>query len=76
MVEEHVRAETNLEELLTAYPQVVPVFLRHRMLCFGCDLARFESVEDACRIYGKPVAPMLAELATAIRQSDPLPTAL
>lgn len=76
MVEELITADTNLEELLTRYPQVVPVFLRHRMLCFGCDLARFESVGDACRIYGEEISGLLGELSEAIRIDDPSATAL
>ncbi len=76
MVEELVTADTNLEELLTRYPQVVPVFLRRRMLCFGCDLARFESVGDACRIYGEPVDDVLVDLIATIRAEDPSSTAL
>lgn len=74
MVEDRITADTNLEDLLTQYPQVVPVFLRRRMLCFGCDLARFETVGDACRIYGEPVADLLAELIGAIRSDDALET--
>ena len=76
MVEELVTADTNLEELLTRYPQVVPVFLRRRMLCFGCDLARFESVGDACRIYGESVDDVLVDLIATIRAEDPSSTAL
>ncbi|HMM40870.1 MAG TPA: DUF1858 domain-containing protein [Thermomicrobiales bacterium] len=76
MVEERVTEDTNLEELLSRYPQVVPVFLRRRMLCFGCDLARFESIGDACRIYGEPADGILSELIEVIRTSDPSPTAL
>ncbi len=75
MVEERITADTNLEELLARYPQVVPVFLRRRMLCFGCDLARFESIGDACRIYDEPVAGLLSELVDAIRESDTPPAA-
>lgn len=76
MIDDRITAETNLEELLTRYPQVVPVFLRRRMLCFGCDLARFESIGDACRIYGEPADGLLGELIEVNRTSDPSPTAL
>ncbi|HQZ88695.1 MAG TPA: DUF1858 domain-containing protein [Thermomicrobiales bacterium] len=76
MVEEIISTDTNLDDLVTRYPQTVPVFLRHRMLCFGCDLARFESIGDACRIYGEPVERLLEELIEAIRTDDPSPTAL
>jgi len=69
----HISADTNLEDLLSSHPEVVWVFVRRRMLCFSCELAKFESVGDACRIYGQPTNALLDEIGAAIR-GETLPT--
>jgi len=37
--------------LLSRWPQTIPVFLRRRMACVGCALARLESLA-AANAYG------------------------
>jgi hybrid cluster-associated redox disulfide protein len=41
--------------LLSRWPRTIPVFLRHRMACVGCALARFESMAAAANAYGLPL---------------------
>ncbi len=33
------------------WPQTAPVFFAHSMACFGCPIAPFHSVIDACHQY-------------------------
>lgn len=70
MADDHITADTNLEDLLSRHPEVTWVFVRRRMLCFSCDLAKFESIGDACRIYGQPTNALLAELSAAINSKS------
>jgi hybrid cluster-associated redox disulfide protein len=67
-VEEPTRitAGTNVDELLIRWPGATRVFLRHRMACPGCLLARFETIADVCTIYQQPLPPLLAELRQEI----------
>jgi hybrid cluster-associated redox disulfide protein len=60
-----ITAESNVDELMTHYPQTVNVFVRRRMLCPGCLAARFETIAEVCRIYDMPLQPLLAELRSA-----------
>ena len=41
-----------VSEVLTRWPQVIPVFLEHRMACVGCTLAPFETLSEVLAIYG------------------------
>lgn len=43
--------DLSLAELMTAWPQTIPVFMRHRMLCVGCLVSPFHTVADACAEY-------------------------
>ena len=57
----------NVAELLKEWPQVIPVFLRHRMTCVGCSMSAFETLEDAVKIHDMILEPFLEELNQAIR---------
>ncbi|SFR50034.1 DUF1858 domain-containing protein [Litoreibacter janthinus] len=55
-----------LADLLTEWPQVIPVFLRRQMLCVGCLVSPFHTVIDACAEYNLDEDMFLAELREAI----------
>ena len=45
-----ITEETTLEEVITRFPMAARVFVRRRMNCVGCDIAREEgSASDAPR---------------------------
>jgi len=50
---------------MTRWPQTVPVFVRHRMLCVGCLVSPFHTVMDACTEYDLDEETFLAELMQA-----------
>jgi len=55
-----------LAELMTRWPQTIPVFMRHRMLCVGCLISPFHTIGDACIEYELNEDAFLAELQKAI----------
>ncbi|MEQ8898200.1 MAG: DUF1858 domain-containing protein [Roseovarius sp.] len=54
-----------LADLMTAWPQTIPVFVRHRMLCVGCLVSPFHTITDACAEYHLDEEDFLAELRQA-----------
>ena len=54
-----------LADLMTEWPQTIPVFLRHQMLCVGCLVGPFHTVTDACAEYHLDQDMFLAELMQA-----------
>ena len=56
-----------LSDLLTKWPETIPVFVRHRMLCVGCHISPFHSVSDACTEYGLDEELFFEELKEVIR---------
>jgi hybrid cluster-associated redox disulfide protein len=60
-----ITADLVVDDIIDRWPATARVFIHRRMHCIGCAVARFESVADACRIYGQPLADVLAELRTA-----------
>ncbi len=49
-------------DLLKAWPQVIPVFIRHRMSCVGCDMSPFETLQDVADNYKIAPEALLREL--------------
>ena len=54
-----------LSELMTHWSQTIPVFLRHKMLCFGCLIGPFHTIVDACAEYHLDQDAFVAELMEA-----------
>lgn len=55
-----------LTTLFTTWPATPAVFIRHKMLCFGCPIAPFHTVIDACKEYELDEHAFRAELRAAI----------
>jgi hybrid cluster-associated redox disulfide protein len=55
-----------LDTLMSIWPDTIAVFLRHRMLCVGCMVNPFHTVNDACVEYGLDEQVFRAELHHAV----------
>ena len=53
-------------EVLARWPQAIPVFFRHQMICVGCAMSRFESLAEIAAIYRLDLTGFLGELRQAI----------
>jgi hybrid cluster-associated redox disulfide protein len=63
-------AGQTVASVLACWPQTVPVFMRYRLACVGCSLARFELITDVAAIYGINPAGFLHELQQTIEGSN------
>lgn len=64
--------------VLEKWPELISVFIRHKMACVGCSLSRFETVSDAAVVYNIPYEEFRQELLAAISdkagRNNPGPT--
>ena len=58
--------ELMLSNVMRLWPQTIPVFLRHGMLCVGCVVNPFHTIADACLEYDLDEQEFLAELQSAV----------
>jgi hybrid cluster-associated redox disulfide protein len=58
-----------LADLMRAWPQTIPVFVRHKMLCVGCLISPLHTVTDACAEYHLKEEDFLAELRQAAKRA-------
>ena len=68
---ESITASTTIDDVVTRHPATARVFIRRRMHCVGCEIDRFHTVADVCRIYGQPLTAFLAELGEAAGAAKP-----
>ncbi len=60
-----------LADLMAEWPQTIPVFLRHKMLCVGCLISPFHTIIDACAEYDLDEDAFVSELQDAAKCSLP-----
>lgn len=61
---------TKVSDLLNDWPQVIPVFVAHRMACVGCSMSGFETIGDAAKNYNIPADELLNDVYQAIAQDQ------
>ncbi len=59
-------ADLTLNELMDTWPATIEVFLRHKMLCVGCLVTPFHTVEDACAEHHLDQHAFVEELRAAV----------
>ena len=59
-------SKMTISELMRAYPPVIGVFMKRKMLCVGCPTETFHTLEDVARIHGIALDQLLKELQAAL----------
>ncbi len=59
-----------VSELLNCWPEMLPVFFRHRMACVGCPMSQFETVAGAAAVYGLNLDSFMHELQHIISNRE------
>ncbi len=62
--------EMSIGQIVEQYPETVPVFLKHGLMCFGCAVARFENVEQGARAHGIDVEALVKDLNEAVSEKQ------
>ena len=63
-----ITREMPIGDIVQSHPDTIEVFLRHGLMCFGCAVARFESLEQGAAAHGIDVDALLADLNKAVPQ--------
>jgi hybrid cluster-associated redox disulfide protein len=63
--------EQPVAEVLNNWPATIAVFLRRRMACVGCVMARFETLHEAAVNYHIPTDELHAEIRAAMKSATP-----
>ena len=66
-VHNSISLQMTISEILDHWPEIIPIFLNHRMACVGCSLADFMTLEDALDIYHLNKESFIEEIENAIQ---------
>ncbi|HEY3276274.1 MAG TPA: DUF1858 domain-containing protein [Syntrophorhabdaceae bacterium] len=55
-----------IQDVVTRYPESVPVFEEHGLGCVGCRAALFETIEEGAKIHGINVEALLKDLNNVV----------
>ena len=68
---EAITKDMTLGDVVSRYPEAAMVMVKYGLLCIGCHVAAWESIEDGARshgISGKDLKRMLEEMNRAVRE--------
>jgi len=65
MSEYTIRSDLTLNEIMERWPKSINVFIEHKMMCVGCPIVGFHTINDACREYDLDKEAFLEELSVA-----------
>ncbi|WP_322791729.1 DUF1858 domain-containing protein [Bellilinea sp.] len=66
-----IHPTARISELLRDHPATIPVFIRHRMVCVGCWMSKFDTIADAVWNYGLDMEEFLLELNNFVQLEPP-----
>lgn len=49
-------ADMSVMNIMDIWPETISVFLQYKMLCIGCSIAPFHTIEEACAEHNLDVA--------------------
>ncbi|WP_085807204.1 DUF1858 domain-containing protein [Roseovarius albus] len=54
-------------DIMEIWPQTIPVFIKYNMLCVGCAISPYHTIQDACSEHNVPEPEFREDLLQAIR---------
>jgi len=69
-----ITKDSNIREVIEAYPDTLELFLEAGIHCFGCALAHFETLEEGLMAHGLPeeaIDKFVEDLNKIVKKSQP-----
>lgn len=63
-----ITKDMSIMEVVTNYPDTVPVFMQSGMGCIGCAAAHFENIEQGALAHGIDVDELITSLNDVVAQ--------
>jgi hybrid cluster-associated redox disulfide protein len=65
---EKITEKTLIVDVVSKYPETIEVFHKHGLHCFGCAMARMETVGDGALVHGIDVKDFIDALNAVARK--------
>ena len=63
-----ITKDMSIMEVVTKYPDTVPVFMESGMGCIGCAAAHFENIEQGASAHGIDIDQLMEGLNSVVEQ--------
>ena len=61
--------QTNLYRLMADYPALIPLFIKKRLACVGCEMSKFETLGDLSHNYNLNLEDFIEEIIATMKKS-------
>ena len=61
ITKQKITKEMSIGEVVTNFPQTIPVFMKHGLHCIGCHVAEWESIEQGAIGHGIDIKKLIEE---------------
>ena len=65
-----ITKDMSIMEVVTNYPDTVPVFMQSGMGCIGCAAAHFENIEQGALAHGIDVDALIEDIHKVIAEAE------
>jgi len=65
-----INKDTPIAEIVSKYPETIPILQSKGLGCIGCIAASGESIEQGLKVHGLDVDSVIAEMNKAISNKD------
>lgn len=65
-----ISADLTVDEVMRRWPRTLPVFVKLKLDCVGCDMAPFETIADVAKSYDLALDMLLSELDGAATEIE------
>ena len=72
IVSGRITPKTNLHQLLASWPAAIPLFNKKLLACVGCEMAKFETLEDLACNYDLDLVSLIQEINSSLSNSPGL----
>ena len=62
--------DMTVEEALESQPKLAGLFVRHHMICIGCDIARFHTLREAALMYHLDLNQLVRDMQHVLEESQ------
>lgn len=62
-----ITKEMTINQILRRYPETLPVFQRHGLDCYDCQIAEFEQLEHGATVHKVDLDKLVTELNNKIK---------
>ncbi len=66
-----LEAHLTVDDVMRRWPQTLPVFVRLKLNCVGCDMAPFETLAEVADTYGLALDELMSQLEQAAAEGAP-----